>query len=1260
MIPPALQQVLQRLGDGTYMPADLEAVRIALQQGLISRTVTVDGNTEQSVIVTGDGKVVLVLHGSAAEQVNLADLTGHYLDTVIKDWKNLTITAHGEDRKVPLTGVFFMLQARPRPEKSPSAPPSPDLDPTAQRLADAGYDTSAYPDPARDGERHADDRERKPPPPPLPPVPLETVLQTGDHLVILGEPGAGKSTALQYIGLAYAGAVAQRPVAHITITQPAIPVHLRLQVSASTIAQRTVRAALVAEVCDRLQCEPDKAEALLNFWKVSPGLLILLDGLDEVPTELRAQVRERIERLVRSGFGRVIVSSRPAGFLTLGGMSEYMLKPFEDAGQEALPYLQGWLRVLQPAWDGIVVENKARALIEQMQARPALRRLLNNPLLLRLSAQHYVANDEIARNCADLYRQWVAEAWARARQRGAAEQDEKTYLHALQVLAWHLHCGGDNSEPALRDALRAGGLATDERAATDLLHRLRGQTGLLAWLREVENGRPCSRYVFSHQTLREYLVAQRLLKAWQQDARRTWRFLRPRLHLPEWREPLALLAGLLSAGEAQHLLTWILRAHSPAERVLRRDLLLAAELAAESGQVQAIERLLLPGLRRALKQDHLRERVAEALAKLGIPAVPALVQALGDGDADVREAAAAALGRIGDAAAVPALVPVLRDGYADVREAAAAALGQIGAPAVPALVQALGDGDANVRRAAAAALGQIGDAAAVPALVRALGDGERQVREAAAAALGQIGDAQAVPALVRALKYGNALVRWAAAAALGKIGAPAVPALVRALRDGDWKMRRAAAEALGAIGNTQVVPALVEVLGDENWYVRRAAAAALGQIGDAQTVPALVRALGDEEWEVRWAAAAALGQIGDVTAVPALVQSLSDAEWWVRRIVVEALGEIGDVTAVPALVQSLGDTERWVRLAAARVLQQIGTSAIPVLIVMLGDAKWEMRRAAVMVLGEIGDAAAIPELLIALDDVSAEVREAAAEALGKIGDAMVVPELIRVLGDADGKVREVAAVFLGEIGCTAAVTSLIGVLDDKEWLVRRAAAEALGEIGDAVAVLTLIRTLSDREWLVRTAAAAALGKIGDVTAVPALVRALSDAKWEVRRKAAQALIPLLPAAPPADPQQRRVWQKGLDRMQRIVWRRVTSWLAFLRRDKEEDYNLLATILERQAAWHVALDSWQDPLQPPPVPVWQQALQRIGWGGLVVLLAGLAGMVAVLLAGLGEAVSAAWWPWLQAQPWWMGVGLLGGLAILATLLGWLKDWMERRG
>jgi HEAT repeat protein len=48
----------------------------------------------------------------------------------------------------------------------------------------------------------------------------------------------------------------------------------------------------------------------------------------------------------------------------------------------------------------------------------------------------------------------------------------------------------------------------------------------------------------------------------------------------------------------------------------------------------------------------------------------------------------------------------------------------LGAPAVPALIQALGDRSENVRFAAAEALGKLGDPQAIPALIQALGDSE--------------------------------------------------------------------------------------------------------------------------------------------------------------------------------------------------------------------------------------------------------------------------------------------------------------------------------------------------------------------------------------------------------------------------------------------------------------------------------------------------------------------------------------------------------
>jgi FOG: HEAT repeat len=97
------------------------------------------------------------------------------------------------------------------------------------------------------------------------------------------------------------------------------------------------------------------------------------------------------------------------------------------------------------------------------------------------------------------------------------------------------------------------------------------------------------------------------------------------------------------------------------------------------------------------------------------------------------------------------------------------AFGAAGAPAVPALIQALGDDDWGVRRASAEALVKIGTPA-VPALIQALGDSDSAVRRAAAEALGELGDPQAVPALIQALVDDWDDVRWAAAVALGKLG----------------------------------------------------------------------------------------------------------------------------------------------------------------------------------------------------------------------------------------------------------------------------------------------------------------------------------------------------------------------------------------------------------------------------------------------------------------------------------------------------------
>lgn len=140
----------------------------------------------------------------------------------------------------------------------------------------------------------------------------------------------------------------------------------------------------------------------------------------------------------------------------------------------------------------------------------------------------------------------------------------------------------------------------------------------------------------------------------------------------------------------------VLRAHwglgegARYERYLRRDLILALRLAREAREIPSeVRRPLLDQARRALirKGGPSARKVALISVLSTLPAddaIPALQEALRNEDADVRQAAAWALGEIGDPQAVPALQEALKDEDADVRRAAAEALGEIARALRPA------------------------------------------------------------------------------------------------------------------------------------------------------------------------------------------------------------------------------------------------------------------------------------------------------------------------------------------------------------------------------------------------------------------------------------------------------------------------------------------------------------------------------------------------------------------------------------------------
>jgi HEAT repeat protein/beta-lactamase regulating signal transducer with metallopeptidase domain len=306
-------------------------------------------------------------------------------------------------------------------------------------------------------------------------------------------------------------------------------------------------------------------------------------------------------------------------------------------------------------------------------------------------------------------------------------------------------------------------------------------------------------------------------------------------------------------------------------------------------------------------------------------AVFGLSEALVDGSAQVRLAAAEGLGGLEDPRAVEALSRALRtDENVEVRRMAAWALGEIeDAAAVPALSDALrSDRDEEVRRMAAWALGEIESATAVEALGAALRDQSVEVRKTAVWALGEIESPNGVQYLIPFLRDENAQIRGQAAWALGEIESPrAVEALNAALDDSDPKIREMVVWALGEIEDAAAVEGLSKALKDANVGVRRKAAWAIGELDLNETAPrALIEATRDSDREVRKIAAHALGEIADPAAVPALSELARGQDNAVRYAAIHALTEIEDPSSFEVLVELLKDSDPEVRKLAAQAL----------------------------------------------------------------------------------------------------------------------------------------------------------------------------------------------------------------------------------------------------------------------------------------------------------------------------------------------------
>ncbi|MCP4676557.1 MAG: HEAT repeat domain-containing protein [Deltaproteobacteria bacterium] len=170
------------------------------------------------------------------------------------------------------------------------------------------------------------------------------------------------------------------------------------------------------------------------------------------------------------------------------------------------------------------------------------------------------------------------------------------------------------------------------------------------------------------------------------------------------------------------------------------------EAARALGEIASQPETVLPALLDAAHSENEDERKTAiiAMARFGKPSVPYLSNALFDQDPEIRVDAARGLAalKIGETVAIPALVKAVCQGDAKLRQAAAEALEAFGVNAINSLGEVLADksNDAKARALAARTIGKLGAGgrAVIHNMVPALEDADSGVRFETAVALARV------------------------------------------------------------------------------------------------------------------------------------------------------------------------------------------------------------------------------------------------------------------------------------------------------------------------------------------------------------------------------------------------------------------------------------------------------------------------------------------------------------------------------------------
>ncbi|MEV6012614.1 NACHT domain-containing protein [Streptomyces sp. NPDC051976] len=487
------------------------------------------------------------------------------------------------------------------------------------------------------------------------PLRVEHAIARSRRVLIRGDAGSGKTTLLKWIAVGAIHSVLPEPM---TMWNRAVPFFLPLRHFPHELptpeqfldyAARTLTAAA--------------PRGFVRSTLDSGNAIILIDGVDELPSGRRGEVRDWLRELTHSYEKcRYVVTSRQAaidgGWLIDAGFLSLELMPMGPSDQNL--FISHWHGTMQSAsgdeQERDRLREHERALVRSMAERRELRRLGSNPLLCALlCALHWDREMHLPHDRLKLFEAALEMLLVRRDQQRNIAGDAVRLSTGVQELIlrklayWMIR--NDLTEVSLEQmAERVGSYLADTLVdtldPTAVAQHLLVRTGLL-------RTPAVGRVDFVHRTFQEYLAADQLLN--DDDLN----FLVKHAHEDQWHDVVVMTSGRARDSERNHLVRSLLKRarKDKAQRV--RLIVLAVDCA---GNAPSLDNdLRRETQRRAQELIPPQDRKqAEALASLGEVALDQMPSPAAELRATEVEAILHTCQLVGSTAALPLLARYAR------------------------------------------------------------------------------------------------------------------------------------------------------------------------------------------------------------------------------------------------------------------------------------------------------------------------------------------------------------------------------------------------------------------------------------------------------------------------------------------------------------------------------------------------------------------------------------------------------------------------